>query len=131
MKKTLITVALIFVLPMVLYGVLSGRQPAVSETAVASAGMPKVIKFSSPMCSDCQKMEEIIDELDDEYDERVDFIEISVNNNSREVKEQIKKYNVKLVPTMIFLNSKGEQIARVEGAVPKEQLIEYIEQGLK
>ena len=76
-------------------------------------------------------MEEIIDDLDDEYDERVDFVEISVNSNSREVKDQIRKYNVKLVPTMIFLNSNGEQIARVEGAVPREQIVYYIEEGLK
>lgn len=131
MKKTLIIASLIFVLPLVVYGVLSSREPAITETAEASYGMPKLIKFSSPMCADCQAMEELIDEVDDEYDDRVDFVEISVNNNSKEVVEQIKKYNVKLVPTMIFLNSKGEQVARVEGAIPKEQLVYYIEEGLK
>lgn len=131
MKKTLIIATLIFVLPLVVYGVWSNRQPAVSETAVAANGMPKLIKFSSPMCSDCQNMERIIDEVDDDYDDRVDFVEISVNNNSREVKELIKKYNVQLVPTMVFLNSKGEQIARVEGSIPKEQLVYYLEEGLK
>ena len=131
MKKTLIIAALIFVLPLVVYGVMSNRQSAVSETAIASAGMPKLIKFSSPMCSDCQKMEVIIDEVDDEYDERVDFVEISVNNNSKEVRDLIRKYNVKLVPTMVFLNSNGEQVARVEGAIPKEQVVYYLEEGLK
>ena len=129
MKKTLIIAALIFALPLIVYGFMSNRQPAVSETAEASYGMPKLIKFSSPMCSDCQKLEEIIDELDDKYDEKVDFIEISVNNNSKEVKELIRKYDVKLVPTMIFLNSNGEQIARVEGAIPKEQIVQYLEEG--
>ena len=131
MKKTLIIAALIFVLPLVVYGVMSSSRPAVSETAEASVGMPKVIKFSSPMCSDCQKLAETLDEIDDEYDDRVDFVEISVNNNSKEVKEQIRKYNVKLVPTTIFLNSKGEQIARIEGAIPKEQIVYYLEEGLK
>ena len=131
MKKTLIIAALIFVLPVVVYGVLSGRQSAVSETEVLFAGMPKLIKFSSPMCSDCQTLAKIIDEIDDDYEDRVDFIEISVNDNSKEVKEHIKKYKVTLVPTMVFLNSKGELVARVEGSIPKEQLIYYLEEGLK
>ncbi|MBO7672902.1 thioredoxin family protein [bacterium] len=131
MKKTLIIAALIFALPLVVYGVLSGRQTPVSETIIASAGMPRLIKFSSPMCSDCQTLAKIIDEVDDDYEGRVDFVEISVNNDSKEVREQIKKYNVTLVPTTIFLNSKGEQIARIEGSMPKEQLIEYLELGLK
>lgn len=131
MKKTLIIAALIFVLPIAVYAVLSCKNPAINETAVASVGMPKLIKFSSPMCSDCQALAKVIDEVDDDYEDRVEFIEISVNDNSGAVREQIKKYNVKLVPTMVFLNSKGEQIARVEGSVPKEQLIEYLEQGLK
>ena len=30
-----------------------------------------------------------------------------------------------------ILNSKGEQIARVEGAIPKEQIVQYLEEGLK
>ena len=74
MKKTLIIAALIFVLPLVVYRVMLNSRPAVSETAEASVGMPKVIKFSSPMCSDCQKLAETLDEIDDEYDDRVDFV---------------------------------------------------------
>lgn len=134
MKKTWIIVGLIFVLPLIMYSVLVSKQPVGSESAVAAvstSGMPKMIKFASPMCADCQKMAEIIDDIDDDYDDRVEFIEIMVNNNSPSVREQIRKYNVKLVPTMVFINSKGEQIAKVEGSIPKEQFIEYLEQGLK
>lgn len=134
MKKTWIIVGLIFVLPLIMYSVLISKQPVGSESAIAavgSTGMPKMIKFASPMCSDCQKMAEIIDEIDDNYKDKVEFIEIMVNQNSPTVREQIRKYNVKLVPTMVFLNSSGEQIARVEGSIPKEQFVEYIEQGLK
>ena len=133
MKKTLIIIALIFALPMICYYVLSGKQAQVSEVAVASQanGMPKLIKFSSPMCSDCQRMAEIISEVVDDYKDKVEFVEISVNQNSPQVREQIKRHNVKLVPTMVFINSKGEIVGRVEGSIPKEDLIMYLEKGLK
>lgn len=131
MKKTLLIVCMIFALPVIAYALLMGRQPAPADVAVAATGMPQMIKFSSPMCSDCQHMAEIISQVEDKYKDRVEFIEISVNQNSPQVKEQIKRYNVKLVPTMIFLNADGKQIARVEGSIPKEELVKYLDEGLQ
>jgi len=131
MRKTLLIICLIFALPVLAYALLSGRQPVMSEMAVASGGMPQVIKFSAPMCSDCQTMAEVLSDVKKKYSGKVDFVEIQVNQDSVPVKEQIKKYSVTLVPTIVVLNSNGEQIARVEGAVPKSQIVDYIEQGLK
>jgi len=131
MKKALLIICLIFVVPVIAYAVLSNRQADTTEIAVAATGMPRMIKFSAPMCSDCQKMAEVINEVREDYNGKVEFVEISVNQNTPEVRSLIKRHNVKLVPTMIFMNSNGEQIARVEGAIPKEDFIEYLEQGMK
>ena len=35
--------------------------------------------------------------------------------------KQIKKYNVTLVPTIILLNSQGQQVKRIEGAIPEKR----------
>ena len=40
----------------------------------------------------------------------------------------IKKHNVTLVPTIILINSNGSQTRRIEGAIEKEQMEEYIRQ---
>ena len=132
MKKALLIICLIFVLPVIAYAVLSNRQMVdTTEIAVASTGMPRMIKFSAPMCSDCQKMAEVIEEVRDDYNGKVEFVEIMVNQNSPEVQTLIKRHNVTLVPTMVFINSNGEQIARIEGAIPKEDFIMYLEKGMK
>lgn len=132
MKKTLLIVCMIFALPVIAYAILGLRQPVPPDIAVAATtGMPQMIKFSAPMCSDCQHMAEILHQVQPQYQDKVEFVEISVNQTSPQVKEQIKRYNVKLVPTMIFTNSKGQQIARVEGSIPKEELIKYLDEGLK
>ena len=122
---------MVFIVPAIAYGVLMHRQPVAVDVAVASVGMPQMIKFSAPMCSDCQTMAEVLHQVQPQYNGRVDFVEILVNQNSPTVKEQIKRYDVKLVPTMVFLNSNGEQIARVEGAISKDELVKYLNQGLE
>lgn len=131
MKKTLLIVCLIFALPVIAYAILMGKQPVAEVAVAATTGMPQMIKFSAPMCSDCQNMAEVLHSVQPQYEDRVEFVEISVNQKSPQVSDMIKKYNVKLVPTMIFLDSKGEQIARVEGSMPKEELIKYLDEGLK
>ena len=40
----------------------------------------------------------------------------------------IKKYNVQMVPTIIMLNSDGTQASRIESALPKEQMEQYIKE---
>ncbi len=130
MKKTLLIICMIFAVPLIAYAVLMGKQPAPADVAVAATGMPQMIKFSAPMCSDCQHMAEVLSQVEPQYKDKIEFVEISVNQKSPEVAGMIKRYNVKLVPTMIFTNSKGEQIARVEGSIPKEELIKYLDEGL-
>ncbi len=106
MKKTLLIVCMIFAIPVIAYALLMGRQPApVDVAAVAATGMPQMIKFSAPMCSDCQHMAEILNQVEPQYKDKVEFVEISVNQKSPEVAGMIKRYNVKLVPTMIFTKS--------------------------
>lgn len=110
---------------------LVSKQPVATDVAIAAVGMPQMIKFSAPMCSDCQTMAEVLNQVAPQYKDKVEFVEISVNQKSPQVAEMIKKYEVKLVPTMIFTNAKGEQVARVEGSIPKEELVKYLEQGLQ
>ena len=42
----------------------------------------------------------------------------------------IRKYNVKLVPTIIMLNSDGTQYKRIESSIPASEMETYIK-GLK
>ena len=131
MKKMLLIVCMFFVVPVVIYSFLQGRQPVVNDVAIAASGMPKLIKFSAPMCSDCQVMAETLRQVEPQYKGKVDFVEIAVNQNSVSVRDMIKRFDVKLVPTMVFLNSRGEQFARIEGAISKEELVKYLNQGLE
>lgn len=130
MKKNLIIVLLVFIVPLVAYFVLnktSNSQIAVADDATAK---PQIIKFTSAMCLDCQEMNKIIKEIFPKYQDKMVLIEIPVQDGKAFTEEQIKKYNVTLVPTIILIDSNGNQVKRIEGAIPKEEMESCLE-GLK
>ena len=79
------------------------------------------------MCLDCQEMNKIMKEVFPQYKDRIVLEEISVQDGKSSTNAKIKKYNVTLVPTIIMIDSNGKQVRRIEGAIPKEQMIMYLE----
>ncbi len=121
MKKNIITILLVFLVPLIAYWVLSGNSETVAKTSEAN-GKPQVLKFTSTMCRDCQEMTKVFEEIFPQFENRIVLTEIPVQNKSSFTDSQIQKYNVTLVPTIILIDSNGVQVDRIEGAIPKEQM---------
>ena len=128
MKKNIIIISLIFALPLLAYWMLTMTNSTTAKTI--EAGKPEVIKFTSAMCLDCQTMNKVFKEIFPKYENKIILTEIQVQDKNSFNEEQIKKYNVTLGPTIILLNSNGQQVKRIEGAVAKEQMDKYL-QGLE
>ncbi len=128
MKKNIIIISLIFALPLLAYWMLTMTNSTTAKTI--ETGKPEVIKFTSAMCLDCQTMNKVFKEIFPKYENKIILTEIQVQDKNSFNEEQIKKYNVTLVPTIILLNSNGQQVKRIEGAVAKEQMDKYL-QGLE
>lgn len=124
MKKNLIIISLIFALPLIAYWMMTTSNSTTAKTVNSSK--PQVIKFTSAMCLDCQTMNKIFKEIFPKYEGKITLTEIQVQDNNSFNKEQIKKYNVTLVPTIILLNSQGKQVKRLEGEIPKNQMDSYL-----
>ncbi|MBR5555924.1 thioredoxin family protein [bacterium] len=139
MKKNMIIVALVFAIPLIAFAVLNNANTTTAKTSVnveqktddlIAMGKPQVIKFSSAMCLDCQTMNKLFKEVFPKYNERIVLTEVHVQDGNAFTGELIKKYNVTLVPTMIFLDSNNRQVKRIEGAIEKSELEGYLK-GLK
>lgn len=130
MKKNVIVIALIFLVPLVAFWVLNNSNTSDAKSNVDVTNQPQVMKFTSTMCLDCQKMNKIFKEVFPKYEGKIVLTEIMVQDGKSFTNEQVKKHNVTLVPTMIFLDSDGKQIKRIEGAIEKEELDNYLK-GLK
>ena len=127
MRKNVITVLLVLLLPLVAYLFMthSGSEPV--NVADAVQNKPHLVKFTSTMCLDCQEMNKIMKEVFPQYKDRIVLEEISVQDGKSATNAKIKQYNVTLVPTIIMIDSNGKQVRRIEGAIPKEQMIMYLE----
>ncbi len=120
MKKNILIILFIFLVPVISYFMLT--MPNESTAKTVQTGKPQVVKFTSQMCLDCQTMNKIMKELYPNYSEDIVLTEIQVQDGKKETQEQIDKYNVTLVPTIILIDSQGRQVRRIEGAISKDEM---------
>ena len=105
MKNWIIALA-ILIIPMVTYYVLDkthSDKAAFEANAQSTYSKPVVIKFASPMCLDCKKLEGVMNEVMPAYADKVTYQKINAQSNDENTQALIKKYTVTLVPTMVFL----------------------------
>lgn len=126
-KKTIIIILAILILPVLAFWVLSSGKNA---TVLADTHLPQIIKFSSSMCLECKEVEKIFNEIMPKYKDRISYTSIIVDSRKDMNNKLIKKYNITLVPTVVMLDSNGNECKRIQGAAAKEEYEEIIE-GLK
>lgn len=92
------------------------------EEKVLKAGKPVIADFFSETCGPCRRMAPILDEIGEEYADRLSVVKISINSDP----DLAIEYGVQYVPTMIFLRN-GEELDRIVGAVSRNELLETVE----
>ena len=98
------------------------------NTAVYAASQkPVVLEFSAPLCAECLKLQKVLEEVEPNYKKHIVFHKINTSSCSKEEAKDMKKYNIKVVPTMIFLDKNGNFVTKTEGSVDKAKLIEYLD----
>ncbi len=68
-----------------------------------------LLVFSSPECTPCKRLKEVLNEL--KGSNQINFIEVDINVDS----DQVIKYEIKSVPTIVFLDSQGKETKRYIG----------------
>lgn len=128
--KNIITIAIILILPVLIYSFMHTRTSSDISALAKDNNKPGLMIFTSAMCMDCQKMKTVIKEIEPSYSDKINFISINAIDKSKSVKDMVKKYKVVLVPTLIFLDVNQNETNRVEGFIPKEELISDIEEAI-
>ena len=95
------------------------------EQQVLNSVRPVFVDFWAEWCGPCRSVSPVVEELSGEYDGKVDFVKINVDENG----ELAQKYNVLSIPTLtIFKN--GEIISKKVGASTKESFKTMIDGAL-
>jgi len=87
------------------------------EDEVIKATMPVMVDLWAPWCGPCRMVAPVVEKLSNEYDGKVKFCKINVDESP----VTPTKYRVMSIPTLLFFKS-GKVIDTVIGAVPERTL---------
>lgn len=97
----------------------NASKPAASGQATENAA-PKVtfVELGSVSCIPCKKMQPIMKSIETRYVGQVKVVFYDVLKD----RAPATQYGIKLIPTQVFLDANGKEIARHEGFFPEEDI---------
>jgi thioredoxin 1 len=84
--------------------------------------LPKILEFDRKFCPVCQASERVILAVRDRYPGQFEVEKLYID----EADAVFRKYKVAVVPTQVFLNGSGQEVARHEGVYKEEVLIQKL-----
>ncbi len=95
------------------------------EEVVLNADCPVLIDYWAEWCGPCKMIAPILEELADEYAEKVKIAKLNIDDNP----ETPPKYNIRGIPTLMLFKNGYVEATKV-GAVSKSQLADFIESNI-
>jgi thioredoxin 1 len=95
------------------------------EEEVLKAATPVLVDFWAPWCAPCLMVAPVVEELAEEYDGRVGFFKVNVDNSARIASQ----YGIMSIPTLILFKD-GKPASNIVGFRPKEELKKSIDAAL-
>ena len=95
---------------------------------VLTNGKPTLAEFGWRECIPCKDMRPILEKLDQEYKGKLNVVIVEIPFNE----DLAEKYGIMVMPVQIFFDSKGKEIVRHAGFLPKQEIVGQLERmGIK
>ena len=95
------------------------------NTEVINSDKLTVVDFYATWCGPCRKLSPILEEVETELNDRVNFAKIDSDDNI----DAAKEYQVSGLPTLLVFKN-GEVVERMVGLMPKSSIITNIEKHI-
>jgi len=92
------------------------------EKEVKKSDIPVIVDFWASWCGPCMNLAPIFEEISKDYEGKLKFAKVSVEENQ----DIAGEFSVRGIPCLIVFN-KGKEVNRIVGSLPKESLKEQID----
>lgn len=99
------------------------QQFASFEALLAGSDRPVLVDFYADWCGPCHLMAQTLAQLAPQLRDRLKVVKI----NTEKYPQLAAQYRVEALPTLAIFKD-GQPIARVEGALPADRLLTWIQQ---
>ena len=95
------------------------------EAEVLKQEQITLVDFWATWCGPCRKLAPVIDELSDEFANKVKFVKIKADENM----QTSQKYSISGVPSLLIFKN-GEPVERIVNLVPKNIIVNTLNKYL-
>ncbi len=96
------------------------------DQTVLQAERPVLVDFWAAWCGPCRMVAPVVEELAEEYEGRINFAKLDVDQNPKTT----GAYSIMSIPTLIIFN-KGQPVSHIVGFRPKAELKQSLDAVLE